>query len=96
MFRTNGPSSAAGRGWVGVEAIAGAVAFAIIHFRKRTRTIWLLSRRNGQMANVKRGEGGQDQADPECWRMWEVGKAREIQALRKKLFRELVELDASN
>lgn len=77
-------------------AIAGAVAFAIIHLRKRTRINWLVSRRNGQMANVKKGEGGQDQAEPECWRRWEEGKASEIQALKKKAFRELVELEASN
>lgn len=96
MFSTNGPSSAAGRGRVGVVAIAGAVALAIIHLRKRMRIIWLVSRRNGQMASVNRGEGGQDQADPECWRRWEAGKVREIQALKKKEFRELAELEASN
>lgn len=69
MSKTKGPSSAAGRGRVGVVAMAGAVAFAIIHLRKRLRMTWLVSRRNGQMANVKRGEGGQDQVDPECLRM---------------------------
>jgi len=96
MFSTKGPSSAAGRGRVGVVAIAGAVTFAIIHLRKRPRITWLESRRNGQMVNVKRGEGGHDHAELECWRRWEEGKARDIQALRKKLFRELVELEASN
>lgn len=48
------------------------------------------------MVNVNRGEGGQDQADPECWRRWEEGKVRDIQALKKKEFRELLELEASN
>lgn len=69
MFSSKGPSSTAGRGRIGVVAIAGAVAFPIIHLRKRQRMTWLVSRRNGQMVNVKRGEGGQDQVGPECWRM---------------------------
>lgn len=48
------------------------------------------------MASVKRGEGGHDHAEPECWRRWVEGKASDIQALKKTVFRELVELEASN